>query len=229
MTLGGLRVATSRSISSISYNSIPFLESRLKTFLDSDKLQFWAYIFHHGESLGLDEGLGKDHIHLLLIPNGRIDLAQLGRMFTEFLPHEPKRPLRCMPFRVSDVSEWIMYVLHDADYLASKNLVRQYRYQLSDIVSSDDVYLGQLYVEALQRFNNDPLVKLRRAAEKSLSFSDLVASGQISLGQIRNAEVMYGYLFNDRVAKVEQGLEMEDGMVVFPRASEEWEQITFST
>lgn len=220
-------MATSKPISSISYNTAEFLESRLERFVMSGVLSFWCYINHYGESRIDDEANGKDHKHLLLVPNKCVDMVNLGKELVEFFPHDPRHPLKCMPFRTSKVEEWMMYVLHDLDYLSCHGLEKEFHYDIADFKCSDHDYLHQLWVESKQAFNNDPAIKMQRFARAGMSFRKLVQSGAISVQQIRNAELYYSY-FNGVNADGERGvLAFDGGMLVLPNGDIEWQQEIF--
>ena len=99
---------TSKAISTISYNSIEFLDSVLDSLLRSHIIDYYMYIQHIGE----DDGLGdkeKDHIHLYLYPNKRINTADLDSYFIEPIPNE--MPLKCIQWNTSNPDDWILYVL----------------------------------------------------------------------------------------------------------------------
>lgn len=190
-------MATSKPISTISYNSIEFLEDKLNTLVECGKVSAWIYINHIGEMIEDDEAMGKDHKHLLIIPNKCVDMMEVQKCFIEFLPYDPRHPLKCMPFRTAKVSDWILYALHDPDYLDIKGLRKSYHYDLPDLVSNDRDYLNVLYVEAKQTLKTNPVIKMRRAARSGVGFGDLVRSGAVSIQQVNNARMYFDYLVHD--------------------------------
>lgn len=105
-------MATQKPISTISYNSEPFLKFVLKKLMDDRKIYCYQYIKHIGE-----DG-DKDHIHLRLEPNKRLDLMDLQKEFLEPVPGS--KPLGCRPFRPSKEEDWLLYAVHNADYLKTK-------------------------------------------------------------------------------------------------------------
>lgn len=220
-------MATSKPISSISYNTEPYLVTKLTSLVQSGIISFWAYIRHNGEEKTQDEAAGKDHIHLLMIPNRRVDLVAVGKEFQEFYPNDPQRPLRCMPFRTSKTDDWIMYALHDPDYLAFHGMEKTYVYDVVDFVTSDEDYLHQLWVEARQSLHNNPAIKIRRKAKEGVSFTRLVQSGAVSIQQIRNAELYYGYFVQDSTSAKRAMLSFDDGMLILPNGDVKWESEVF--
>ena len=91
---------TCKSISTISYNSLPFLRSVLDNLIRLHVIDFYMYIHHIGEVdlFGEEE---KEHTHLFVIPNRRINTSDLGDEFKEIDPHFDK-PLKCITWNVSN-------------------------------------------------------------------------------------------------------------------------------
>lgn len=106
-------MATQKPISTISYNTEPFLREKLEAWRKSHIIQAYMYICHKGE-----DG-DKDHIHLRIEPNKKLDPMDLQEELREFQIGNEK-PLGCRPFRPSKEEDWYLYVVHDADYLKLK-------------------------------------------------------------------------------------------------------------
>lgn len=106
-------MASQKPLSTISYNSESFLREKLEDWLNAHIIQCYQYIVHKGE-----DG-DKDHIHLRIEPNKRIDPMDLQEALREYIPNSDK-PLGCRPFRPSKEEDWFLYVLHDKNYLAYK-------------------------------------------------------------------------------------------------------------
>lgn len=106
-------MATQRPISTISYNSEAFLVEKLQNLYDAHIIQAWQFITHKGE-----DG-DKDHIHLRIEPNKRIDPMELTEIFKEFEKGNDK-PLGVRPWRQSNEEDWFLYAVHDRDYLSLK-------------------------------------------------------------------------------------------------------------
>lgn len=220
-------MATSKPISSISYNTEDFLVSKLDSLMEAGVISFWAYIHHNGENKLDDEAAGKDHLHLLLIPNKCVDLVEIGKEFKEFFPNDPKHPLRCMPFRTSKTEDWVLYALHDPDYILFHGLEKTYVYDVTDFKTCDKDFLHQLWVEAKQSLSSNPAVKMRRKAQQGVSFANLVRSGAISVQQIRNAEIYYSYFVDNYNTSERAAIYFDDGMLILPNGDIEWEQQIF--
>jgi len=102
---------TAKPISTISYNSGEFLKRKLDEMMRAYIINDYRFIFHYGE-----DG-DKDHYHVYIEPNKRIDTGRLRDEFNEITTDSDK-PLGCMPFHSSKFDHWIMYVIHDPKYLA---------------------------------------------------------------------------------------------------------------
>lgn len=177
-----------KPLASISYNSPDFLRRKLEDLTKNGTLDFWVYIFHHGETL--DDGcMEKDHFHVYLVPGEAIDKRQLRQEFIEFYKRE-KLPRGFMPLRNSQWQDWYLYDLHDKEYLDSKGQSRQYHYQDKDMIRSDDTYYWDL-VHQIDRTKINPLGAVIRAAQSGMSFSDFVTNCPLSLLQVRSAQFVF--------------------------------------
>lgn len=106
-------MATQKPISTISYNTEAFLKEKLQAWLEAHIIQAYQYICHKGE-----DG-DKDHIHLRIEPNKKLDPMDLLDQLKEYQIGKDK-PLCCRPFRPSKEEDWILYAVHDATYLNLK-------------------------------------------------------------------------------------------------------------
>lgn len=106
-------MATQKPISTISYNSEFFLKEKLDMWFSSHIIQAYQYICHKGE-----DG-DKDHIHLRIEPNKKLDPMDLQEQLYEYVP-DNDLPLACRPFRPSKEEDWFLYAVHDPLYLKIK-------------------------------------------------------------------------------------------------------------
>ena len=138
-------MATQKPISTISYNSEAFLVEKLQSLYDAHIIQAWQYIKHKGE-----DG-DKDHIHLRIEPNRRIDPMELTEMFKEFEKDKDK-PLGVRPWRNSKEEDWFLYAVHDSDYLFLKygggDRGEKLPYDWKDINTSPDYDLETAWIRA---------------------------------------------------------------------------------
>lgn len=138
-------MATQKPISTISYNTESFLCEKLQSLYDAHIIQAWQYIKHKGE-----DG-DKDHIHLRIEPNKRIDAMDLSEMFKEFEKGKDK-PLGVRTWRPSKEEDWYLYAVHDIDYLKIKygggNEGEKLPYDWKDVNTSPDYDLESAWVRA---------------------------------------------------------------------------------
>lgn len=197
---------TAKPISTISYNTKPFIEDKLNQLINAHIISDYRYISHKGE-----EG-DKDHIHLLLYPNKRIDTGLLQDEFIEIVPWEVK-PLKCLPFRQSKPDHWLMYALHDPKYLfihkSDNDGDGKIEYQLSDI--------NTYYYEQLERDYKRSL-SLRQTENQKVI--DLISQGctksQIIYQENINpmkVQAIYQILYLDQIEREKQEREMERELI----------------
>lgn len=107
-------MATQKPISTISYNTEPFLKEKLQELLDGHIIQAYQYICHKGE-----DG-DRDHIHLRIEPNKKLDPMNLTELLAEYDPENPDKRLTVRPWRPSKEEDWFLYAVHDKEYLKNK-------------------------------------------------------------------------------------------------------------
>lgn len=175
-------------ISNISYNTPEFFEAKIKALASGDKrLIDWAHwIIHSPED---DET--KSHIHFVLKPSRRIDTNALRNEFIEspalFIEAKSQRgekitendfkPLGVLPFdKTKNISDWLLYAVHDVRYLLKKGQTRKHHYERKDVKSTDPDFLAVQWNDTI-----DPLQTLcgrvleLRAQEKT--FGEILATG----------------------------------------------------
>lgn len=140
-------MATQKPISSISYNTLPFFESVVHDLYNSHIICNYMYILHKGE-----DG-DKDHIHFYLEPNRRLDPMELKSLFFEVdLKYPDKKPLGIRPFRPSKEPDWILYAVHDEQYLKLKygqfERGEKLPYSYTDIKCPDDFDIEIAFIRA---------------------------------------------------------------------------------
>lgn len=175
---------TSNPCSTISYNTLDFLKNKLQSYVNSGVVDFWCLIEHKAEGDDL-----KDHIHLLIIPNKRIDTGFLKTDLQEFDAKHPDKPLGVVMFTPSKVDEWFLYNLHYEPYLKAKLLEKLFHYEKENFISSDENTLAMLFTHAMSESEFMKQRKLFRLVEDdTVKTSDLVYHGSIPLS---NATGLY--------------------------------------
>lgn len=176
---------TSKPFSTISYNTPSYLFSKLSELVQSRKIEFFSFIEHLPED---DEK--KIHIHLFIIPNGRVDTDQIIDYLTEIDPEKPDKPLGCIMCRSSKFGDWYLYALHDRGYLAQRGQARKYSYQESEMQVSDTDYLREL-IHTVDYSPYTRFLQIRQYAVEGIPFSDLVMQGLIPIQQTASYEKAY--------------------------------------
>lgn len=166
-------MATQNPISTISYNSESFLREKLEGFRKAHIIQSYMYICHKGE-----DG-DKDHIHLRIEPNKRIDPMDISDELTEYT-RDSVKPLKCRPFRQSKEEDWILYAVHDAAYLATKDdpsKGEKIPYDWTDIKSNEDFDIEIAYVRA-KAAQKHSSVSLATSLQNGSNPVDLILQGE---------------------------------------------------
>lgn len=199
-------------ISNISYNTPEFFEAKIKVLSSGDnRLIDWAHwIFHLPED---DET--KPHIHFVLKPSRRIDTNSLRNEFLEspallveaksqrgeaITPNDLK-PLGCLPFdKTKNISDWLLYAIHDVRYLLKKGQARKHHYNRQDVKSTDPDFLSVQWNDTI-----DPLQALcGRVLElraQEMTFGEILATGLIP----PNMVYYFRTLFYETPARTERG------------------------
>lgn len=182
---------TKLNVSNISYNTIPFLDSKLKELVNSNKIDFYMYIFHKAE-----EGELSNHIHIIFYPTRGIDTKELDCLFTEPDPNNIL-PLgmskKWKPVYKDCDLEWILYVLHDPVYCKAKSKgLKKYLYIPENIISNDERTKQDLIFQAYHEteFYHDKAIT-EMIIDNNLTGSDLINNGYVS---IKNACAYHHYV-----------------------------------
>lgn len=179
---------TSKPISTISYNSLSFLDNKLNRMLNAHIIEDFRYIYHKGE-----DG-DKDHAHVLLYPNRRIDTGVLIDEFKEVVPFGDEPPLGCLPFRTSKTDHWLMYVLHDPMYLVAHHSDNdgdgKIPYTLEDVITPYRQQLERDYKKALdiRQTSNQKIIDL---LARGVNVLDIAYQNNISPSVLNNLVRLY--------------------------------------
>lgn len=159
---------TNKPISTISYNTESFLKEKLESWLKAHIIQAYMYICHKGE-----DG-DKDHIHLRIEPNKKLDPMTLSEELLEYEKGKEK-PLGCRPWRPSKEEDWYLYVVHDKEYLKLKygggEKGEKIPYKWQDIRVPDNYDLEIAFIRAKQNLEHTTsnLAKRISAGEKPIN------------------------------------------------------------
>lgn len=170
---------TSKPFTTISYNSIEYLRNRLDDLVARNVLYFYTFIFHYRE-----EDENKDHIHLLMHPNGQVETDKILKYLEEFDPDNPDKPLRCRPpHKCNSFGDWYLYGLHDPKYLLAHGFqTRKYHYTLADMITSDmDELIDLIHtIDYKKMYGNQQFFQ---AMEDGESILDMIKKGIIPMQQ----------------------------------------------
>lgn len=188
-------MAYSRLVSTISYNTESFLRKKLDMLIKSGVVIEWFYIKHQKEDAKL-----KDHFHVLLNLNRRIDALTLKEYFKEIVPDNDK-PLSVIDIQTSKMDDWILYCEHFEPYLRSKGEFKEYHYSYDDFKVSDTMAFEHYYNHAhhASKWHQD-FIRLK-ALEVGISPCEMVTQGLVPLNifshvkAFNDDQVKHGYKF----------------------------------
>lgn len=167
-------MATQKPISTISYNSEAFLVEKLNSWRDAHIIQTYQYICHKGE-----DG-DKDHIHVRIEPNKKLDPMELSDMLKEYKSDNPK-PFGVRPWRPSKEEDWFLYAVHDKDYLETKygqaDKGEKLPYDISDIKAPEDYDIEIAFVRAKSKLKHTSS-NLAKQLSSGASPISMVAQGE---------------------------------------------------
>ena len=166
-------MATSKPISTISYNTEEFLKEKLDQWYDEHLIQSYCYIKHKGE-----DG-DKDHIHLRIEPNKRLDPMDLTCELKEYVLDNDK-PLCVRPWRPSKEEDWFLYAVHDPDYLRVKysdSKDGKLQYGVQDLICSEGYDKDVALLRARQSLDNTSASIIKQIKE-GRRVQDLIEEGK---------------------------------------------------
>ena len=192
---------TSKPISTISYNSPEFLRAKIEYWKAQGIIEYGMWIRHLP-----DEDDKKAHYHVFLKPAKLIQTMDLEKESLEIpgwdIRCEPNRditdiaiqdvkPLKMIGFRNSKEDDWLLYGIHDAQYLAEKGMTRNHHYNLSDVETTCQETLQDIITHLIDNRKGRLEVRIFEMINQGLSWRDIVCSGLIPLKQIHNSFMFY--------------------------------------
>lgn len=173
---------TSKPIATVSYNSVEFLTSVLDELVKKKIIVYYQFIKHIGEINEVTGEQEKDHIHVYVEPNIRVNTMVLAEKFIEPVPG--KKPLKTIAWVNSVCDDWILYCLHDETYLMTKFEHRQEHYTGSAIHTSDEDDFIRRYTHAYQSSGYARNRNLYSYIKNGGTFCKLLEIGAISPNQV---------------------------------------------
>lgn len=167
-------MATQKPISTISYNSRDFLLEKLNLWVEQHLIQTYQVIFHKGE-----DG-DKDHAHVRIEPNKKLDPMDLTEKLKEFVLDNDK-PLGVRPWRPSQEEDWFLYAVHDSQYLKLKyksgEKGEKLPYKKEDIIVPDNYDLEIAFIRAKAKLEHTS-AHLAERLHKGLDPYTLIQEGE---------------------------------------------------
>lgn len=177
---------TSGVVSTVCYASKPFVTARLQQLTENKALTFWALV-EHPEYVKTTTGeLRKRHVHVIMeAGQERINLDSVSKFLEEPDP-DPNQPhLGCLPFRRSQLADWLPYSVHDRDYLRYKHLEKPYYdIPLSEVVTSDKEQIELTWENEPRHKWKSAIDKLVEAYASGMSAYDFCRQENVPLAMI---------------------------------------------
>lgn len=183
---------TTKPVSTISYNTIPFLELKLEELRKAKIISFWSFIYHKAE---VDEK--KDHIHVYFEPSKMLQtddiLEHLCQITGKFLDNGRPEVLCCMNVHSSKFDDWYLYSVHDEAYLMSKGQSRVHHYCFDDFYASNIDELN-FKVCDIDYTAQNAMKQIVEAQRLGLSLRDYLLRGSIPISQVNQVEKAWNLL-----------------------------------
>lgn len=193
----------------ISYNTPNYLREKLDEMVKAKIIEEYRYIKHDGE-----DG-DKDHIHLWIKPNKRIDTMDFAEDMNEIDPNNEK-PLTCIGARNSNEEDWIMYVLHDAEYLqahfSDNDGDGKKPYSVADIITNEEDLLKRCYKRALEN-KKGKWANVKKELDMNISPVEIITRYNINPTQFNSFLTAYSH-YRAKQEKIElYDLDIETGEI----------------
>lgn len=178
-------MATQRPLSTINYCSEKFTVHILHEWIKQKRIQYAMYICHIGE-----DG-DKDHMHLFVFPNKRLDPMDLKEELKEVDPNHVKMK-GTLSWHLSTEEDWLLYGYHNKDYLRLHEELKEanskIEYSLNDIKVVGDFDIEELHLRALAKMKKGSSGIYGRL-KKGENAQDLISQGvsPTLIGQILHA------------------------------------------
>ena len=161
-------------LSTICYSPSAETGFKLNELVKSNKLDFFALISHKAE-----EDEKKDHDHLIIFPNTAVDTRELDA-YLKCVPNENGETFgTCGIWHTvgkKNVSDWILYVLHDVMYMRIKGYTdRKYTYSEYDFLSSNQDGMDNLVYDA---YHTSTFTFNRRVLDLIIKSKDIKQTGK---------------------------------------------------
>lgn len=183
---------TSKSISNIGYMSSSAFQVRADDLRRSGAIGPCFWIAHKAET-----NETKDHLHILLPGDCMVyETIGLDGLFGYEITPNGKATLTSLWRKTKDITEWLLYAIHEGSYLAHKGQFNKTPYSWTDVkcTKGDEALLSSFIDEAKEALDNqgDKVYKyVRMAIKQGWSWRKLATSGLLPIATLGNARYLY--------------------------------------
>lgn len=182
-----INIITSSLISTICYDDVLDPSVVIKRLRDMESIDFGLWIKHKP-----DEDDKKEHYHILLQPSSRVDTNLLRNSFFCGSNGDGQSVYSCLPFRKTlDINHWLLYSLHDENYLNSKMQERKFHYCIGDLKSTEDEdFICRVYCDAYES-SLTLCGKYLELFRRGLTPADIIMQNKVAYNAIGNLYKLY--------------------------------------
>lgn len=189
---------TNKHISNIAYHREPVFAAFANTLRKADRIGPCLWVAHKAE--GNEK---KDHLHILLVGGVKTyNTDGLSALFGWDEIDGKMASVTPLWKPTKNLSDWLLYGVHDERYLLTKGEDRQHSYSWADIhvTSGDEDLLETLIVEAkdFRDHLGDKIVdRLRMLRRKGWGIERAIATGLVPLPLVSQAIRAWGCIAED--------------------------------
>lgn len=178
---------TQKSISNITYHRPEVFAKKVEELREGGVIGPCFWVAHKGESGD------KDHIHVLLLEGCKVyNTDGLSSLFgIDIFPDGSKGSMTPLWKVTKDTTDWILYGIHNQEYLTLKNERKEHFYTFDDVkcVEEDKDLLRLSIIAAKERLDtlgDRVVVAVKRLFYSGKSLPEVLTSGIIPIGCIGN-------------------------------------------
>lgn len=185
---------TSKAISNIAYHRPDVWASKVADLRKSGKIGPLLWIAHKGE-----DG-DKDHIHFVLLGGyTTYNTEGLSALWGVDVVDGNPATVTSLWRVTKNLSDWLLYAVHDPKYLLSKGKTRSTSYSWDDVRCSDgDDDCRRILIreaqEALEMVGDRTTSRLIVLAKQGYDWRRVVLSGLVPMGQLSQASRAWEYI-----------------------------------
>lgn len=198
---------TETAVSTICYSAPDFVKMRLDEAVKQGVIMTYGAMPHpEYEHEGKQR---KAHLHLVIVPAKRINLAKISKDLEQpdlVFPDKPN--LGCEPWKKTrdDFIDWYAYALHDREYLEFKKAAKKPYYNLDPntlITNAPDLFKRVEEEFPRDKWQSD-MQKILQAWGNGKTFYEFCVENRIQMSQIMSAQkawMVCSQYFQDQATK----------------------------